>query len=241
MKTDLTISVCIACFNGSRHIENQLRSILKQIEVNDEIIIVDDSSTDDTVSIVNGIGDQRIKLNVNSKNLGAVNSFSLALSMAQGDIIFLSDQDDIWHINKVDCLMDIFYKRRIDLIVHNAKIVKEGRMLQETLFSISNSGNGVRKNIISNTYTGCCMSFRRKILPKVLPIPNKRGLYHDAWIGIISEYSGFNILFLDVPLMDWNRHDSNLSVTKRRNIFVVIHERLLLIFTLVCWKIKNLK
>jgi hypothetical protein len=77
------------------------------------------------------------------------------------------------------------------------------------------------------------MSFRRELIAKVLPIPSKLGLYHDAWIGIIAECSGFRTAFVEIPLMEWNRHGGNLSVTKRRNLIRIIFERILLITSLV--------
>jgi glycosyltransferase involved in cell wall biosynthesis len=240
MKKKLSISVCIATYNGSKYIERQLRSILDQIGVGDEVIIVDDFSTDDTITIVNNIDDERVKLHRNLKNIGAVQTFGNALLLARGDLIFFSDQDDIWYPNKVMTVIDIFQTQSVDLVVHDAIVVDSGKIISQSLFNMINSGNGVLKNIISNTYTGCCMSFRRELLEKVLPIPEKLGLYHDAWIGISAECSGLKSIFLKTPLIEWNRHGGNLSVTKRRSLIPILFERVFLITALLKRFIRNL-
>ena len=96
------ISVCIATYNGEKYIKQQLLSILKQIKVNDEIIISDDHSTDKTFNIIKSFNDTRIKFFLNNKGKGYTRNFENALEKAHGDIIFLSDQDDIWIDNKVE-------------------------------------------------------------------------------------------------------------------------------------------
>jgi GT2 family glycosyltransferase len=239
MTKNLTLSVCIATYNGSQHIERQLRSILVQIGVNDEVIIVDDCSTDNTISIIKNLKDDRIKIYLNPKNIGVVQTFGRALSLAEGDLILLSDQDDFWYSDKVMTVTNIFSTQSLGLLVHNARIVNNDVIISHSLFNYSNSGYGILKNIISNTYTGCCMSFRRELLPKILPIPSKKGLYHDAWIGIISEFSGFKTVFLNIPLIEWNRHGGNVSVTKRRDLFTIVFERYLLIISIFRRLVKN--
>jgi len=232
MSNKISVSVCIATYNGSQHIEKQLRSILIQIGLNDEVIVVDDCSTDDTISVINNLNDVRVKVHRNLKNVGVVQTFSRALALAKGDVIFLSDQDDFWYPDKVFTVIKVFNTQSIDLVVHDAIIINEDRIISESLFNYSNSGSGILKNIISNTYTGCCMSFRRELIPNVIPIPSKPGLYHDAWIGIISECFGFKNVFVKTPLLEWNRHGGNVSVTKRRNLFLIFFERFLLIMSI---------
>ncbi|MDE5758415.1 MAG: glycosyltransferase, partial [Allobaculum sp.] len=90
------ISVCIATYNGERYIETQIRSILDQLNEDDEIIISDDSSTDRTLDIIRSLNDSRIKLFAGNKFHSRTFNFENALKQATGDFIFLSDQDDIW-------------------------------------------------------------------------------------------------------------------------------------------------
>lgn len=230
----MKISVCLATFNGSRFIRRQLDSILFQLGNSDEVIIIDDASTDDTISIVNKINNPLIRLYRNPRNLGPALTFNRALELAKGELIFLSDQDDIWQPNKVSYLKDLFSKTKVDLIVHNAFIVtNNNRLVRNTLFDLNNSSHGVLKNIYKNTYTGCCMVFKRKVVKKILPISSKIGLFHDAWIGILSEIYGFNIKFVNVPLIKFIRHGGNASSFKRRSLAVAITDRLFFIFEIL--------
>lgn len=229
----MKISVCIATYNGSKTIEAQINSILKQIRTNDQIIIIDDASTDSTSEIIKSLNDSRIQLFVNVVNIGAVQSFNKALHLAQGDLIFLSDQDDIWMDNKITTILNEFINTNVDLIVHDAIIVKNDIIFNDSLFKYSKSSSGIFRNIFSNTYTGCCMSFRSNVLMKVLPIPQVNGIWHDAWIGIISECYGFKVNFLNIPLIKWHRHENNVSTTKSRDLHTIIKDRFYLIYHLI--------
>ena len=82
------ISVCMAVYNGERFIQQQVTSILVQLRPNDEIVIVDDTSSDNTIRILDGYQDARIKITRNGKNIGSNASFQKALSHASGDFIF---------------------------------------------------------------------------------------------------------------------------------------------------------
>jgi glycosyltransferase involved in cell wall biosynthesis len=225
----MKISVCMAAYNGAVHIRVQLASILNQLGPDDQIVVVDDASTDDTVQIVEGFKDSRIQLHMNAFNMGVVRTFNRALHLAQGDLIFLSDQDDRWYENKISVIREIFSTQRVDLIVHDAVAVEGNQVIANSLFNLKNRSAGLMKNFMSNTYTGCCMAFKREILAKVLPIPAKRGIFHDAWIGIMSEYYNYKVAFIDVPLMEWHRHDRNTSTLKRREIIRILLERIVLL------------
>lgn len=231
----MKISVCMASFNGSQYINAQIKSILKQIRNSDEIIIVDDASSDNTVSIIKKFNSNQIKLFVNKKNIGISASFSQAMSLADGDIIFLSDQDDIWQSNKVSFILSLFRNSKIDLIVHDAILLFGNKISSKTLFEANQSRSGILKNIYRNTYTGCCMAFRRKVITKILPIPPNVGLFHDAWTGILSEYYGFNVKFIKKTLILFRRHNNNASSMKRRNIIKAIQDRV----NFVCFLLKH--
>jgi glycosyltransferase involved in cell wall biosynthesis len=216
----------MATCNGAEYIKVQLRSILKQLGSNDQIVVVDDASKDNTVVIVNSFNDPRIQLFINEFNIGPARTFDRALHQAVGDLIFLSDQDDRWYDNKVSVVVDTFSKQDVDLIVHDATVIKGNSIIFKSLFERSKSSAGIFKNIKGNTYTGCCMVFRKSVLAKVLPISGKIGLFHDAWIGVLAEFLGFRIVFIKVPLMEFIRHDRNASTLKRRSIFPILYDRL---------------
>ena len=99
------ISVCIATYNGENFIKAQLDSILCQISLTDEIVISDDSSSDNTIRIIKSYDDPRIKLFEGNTFHCPIFNFQNALKNSIGDFIFLSDQDDIWIKNKVSTMM----------------------------------------------------------------------------------------------------------------------------------------
>ena len=94
------ISVCIATFNGEKYISSQLDSILNQVVPVHEIIISDDMSTDNTIEIIKNCNNPIIKIFINKERLGVAKNFENAIKHANGDFIFLCDQDDIWLKNK---------------------------------------------------------------------------------------------------------------------------------------------
>jgi glycosyltransferase involved in cell wall biosynthesis len=220
------ISVCMATYNGAAYVKTQIASILKQLGCADQLVVVDDKSTDDTVDVIKGFNDPRIEIHINPQNMGAALTFNRALQAARGDVVFLSDQDDRWHDGKVATALKILNAGAVDLLVHDAVVMRGGEVLHASLFELAGSSSGIIKNIVSNTFTGCCMAFRRDVLQDVLPISAHIGIFHDAWIGVLAQYFGYKVTFLPVPLMDFVRHGGNASTLKRRSIVPIIADRI---------------
>jgi glycosyltransferase involved in cell wall biosynthesis len=238
----MKISVCMAAFNGELHIAKQINSILNQLSYDDQLVIVDDNSSDNTVEVVKNFKDHRILLIINQVNMGAALTFNRALMAATGDIIFLSDQDDRWYANKVATVVKILDSNNLDLLIHDAVIISGSHIINPSLFEKYGSSPGIMRNILSNRFTGCCMAFRRDILEYVLPISSKIGIFHDAWIGVLTQYFGFKVEFVPVPLMDFIRHNNNASSLMRRSMISIIVDRLYFIAALILHIIqKNLK
>jgi glycosyltransferase involved in cell wall biosynthesis len=215
----------MATYNGAMHVVTQISSILKQLNAADQLIVVDDRSTDNTVEIIENFRDPRIQLIINPVNVGAALTFNRALQEVRGDIVFLSDQDDRWHDGKVATVVKMLETRKLDLLVHDAVVVRGGQVVHASLFEMAGSSPGVIKNIVSNTFTGCCMAFRRDILRDVLPISAHIGIFHDAWIGVLAQYFGYKVAFVPVPLMDFIRHGGNASTLQRRSMVPIIVDR----------------
>jgi glycosyltransferase involved in cell wall biosynthesis len=212
------ISVCIAAYNGEKYIYDQLQSILMQLSENDEVIISDNYSSDKTVEIIKLINDSRIKLFFLKKQ-DLIKNFENALLQASGDYIFLADQDDIWLPGKVQIMMAGL--KSFDLVVSDC-IVTNGdlKIISNSFYSINRSGPGFFKNIIKNSYIGCCMAFNRKTLDASLPFPENIPI-HDWWIGLMGEAIG-KVTFLDNKLILYRRHDSSASVTCKKSTFPLI-------------------
>ena len=168
------VSICIASYNGEKFISEQLESILKQIDENDEVVISDDGSTDRTIEIIKSFNDNRIKLFHNQGKHGSIYNFANSLRHSKGDIIYLSDQDDVWLDNKYVVMKK--YLTKYDL-VHCNSIITDGELIptNNSFYSVLNNGTGIIKNIIKSTYYGSHMAFKRKVYENSIPfqIPKK--------------------------------------------------------------------
>jgi glycosyltransferase involved in cell wall biosynthesis len=201
----------MATYNGALHIEKQLASILKNLEDNDEVVVSDDNSSDETIAIVNGFNDDRIRVVLNHvDNRGHITNFENALKHASGEYLFLSDQDDIWHDNKVELMMSALEEH--DLVVCDCTIVDgEMKLLNDSFYDLLSSGSGLVKNLVKNTYLGCCMAFNREVLEKALPFPSDI-ISHDTWLGLMGELTG-SCIFIPEKLQYFIRHGTNFSIT----------------------------
>ena len=111
----------LATFNGEKYLQQQIESILIQLGDNDELIISDDGSSDQTLNIIESFSDKRIHIFHNKMNHGFIGNFENALRIATGDYIFLSDQDDVWSSDKLRISLQALEKA--DLIVHDAEMI----------------------------------------------------------------------------------------------------------------------
>jgi glycosyltransferase involved in cell wall biosynthesis len=207
----MKISVCMATYNGERFIHEQLASILGQLRDADEVVIVDDASTDGTLAIVESFGDERIRIVRQPQNRGVLQTFNRALDEASGDIIFLSDQDDVWRTDKVLKIKEVFSSGSdVTLVISDARIIDgRGEIIAETWFKSGKFHPGAWQNFVRNRYLGCAMAFRRSVLEYCLPFPADVP-QHDMWIGIVNQLVG-KTEFIDEPLMSYRRHERNIS------------------------------
>jgi glycosyltransferase involved in cell wall biosynthesis len=221
----MKISVCMATYNGERFIREQLASILGQLVDGDEVVIVDDASTDGTLSIVESFGDERVRIIKQPSNRGVLRTFNRALEGASGDIIFLSDQDDVWHADKVMKISRAFSSRPdVSLVISDSHIIDgSGNVTAETRFKSGKFHPGPWQNFVRNRYLGCAMAFRRSLLQYCLPFPSDVP-QHDMWIGIVNQLIG-KTCFIDEPLMSYRRHDRNISPAKHASIGQMIRWR----------------
>lgn len=203
------ISVCIATYNGERFIREQIDSILRQLSSDDEIIVSDDGSTDNTVSIINSIDDKRIRVIEGPRKQSPTSNFECALKASKGDFIFMSDQDDVWKPNKVKICME--WLQRYDCVVSDAEVTDSSlNPLYPSLYAIMQVRQGrIYNTIWKNGYTGCCMAFRRNVLEASLPFPKDIPM-HDIWIGNVAAYK-YNVKFIPDTLIYFRRHEDTTS------------------------------
>jgi len=188
-----SISIVMATYNGERYISQQLESIKEQTIQADEVIICDDGSSDDTVKMVERfIRDNELitwKIIKNKKNKGWQKNFMDAISYATGEIVFLADQDDIWHTKKIEVMSNIMYEnRKINLLMCEYKkfsdeeIEKNGDITLEYYKRDSKPwNNGI-------LYPGCTYCFRKKFFDDIKgawtnKMPHDALIYQAAWLS----------------------------------------------------------
>jgi len=202
------ISVCMATYNGERFVEQQIASILCQLESDDELIISDDGSVDTTCSILKSFDDPRILMVANPNPGSPIRNFEHALRHARGNLVFLADQDDVWEHNKIAVQAGLLDK--FDLVVSDCCLIDtNGALLADSFFDLHGSGSGFFKNLYKNSFLGCCMAFRRSVLEKSLPFPPAIAM-HDIWIGLLAELCG-TTYFCPDKLVRYRRHSNTAS------------------------------
>jgi glycosyltransferase involved in cell wall biosynthesis len=214
----MSVSVCMASYNGEKYIARQLQSILNELTDDDEIVVVDDCSTDGTVEAVNGLGNPRIRVHVNDRNRGEVYSFSRAISLARNDFLFLSDQDDIWVPGRAAVMKQRLVESGASVVTSNF----DWMGAHEEQIDVPYDGVAARdsrkhlKNIIDifagkTNYFGCAMAFRREFVAMVAPIPSYVES-HDLWIALAGNLAGSNA-HLDEKTLRKRKHANNVTST----------------------------
>lgn len=225
----MTVSVAIATYNGSEYLEEQLKSILDQTTLPDEVIICDDGSSDSTHLIIKTFLKKapfKVKFYENPLRLGYAKNFEKAIFKCVSDLIFLSDQDDIWHKDKIKTVVDYFNSdNRVMLIVHDAEIVTADGV--QTGLTVANQiiAQGLSTDQL---LLGCCMAFRAKLKPIIIPVPHlTHG--HDGWINTIGCHLKCR-KFIPEILQKYRRHSANTSTqrftsTQKVNLFYSLKDK----------------
>jgi glycosyltransferase involved in cell wall biosynthesis len=227
----------MAAYNGEKYIYTQLESIVKQLSENDEVVISDDSSTDKTVDIIKSFNDKRIRLLKHIQVRNPIYNFENSLKHARGDIIVLSDQDNIWLENRVNTIRKHFFQKEspINTLILDGFIVNENEnVLSNSILEEIRYRKGIIRNILRNTYMGCTMAFSRDLLKVALPFPKNLPM-HDIWLGILSEIYG-EVDLSEEKTLEFRVHPLNASLKDLANISFLqrIHWRFFLVINLLC-------
>lgn len=216
----MNCSICICTYNGNLYLHEQIMSILSQISHDDEVIVIDDCSSDNTVDLILNYQDNRIKVIVNEFNLGPVKSFEKAITQAKNGLIFLSDQDDIWKEGRYQIMKSTLLESDAFLLSSNSIFI--GKNNESINFKIDGVFANDSKNYIGNiidifigktNYYGCCMIFKNQLIDIILPIPSFVES-HDLWIAMCSNLAKKNI-HIDEPTLMRRIHGNNASVISR--------------------------
>lgn len=223
----MNVSVAMAAYNGEKYISNQIDSILLQLKDTDELVISLNPSTDKTEEIISTYvnKDTRVKFFICPKK-GVLNNFENALMHCNNEIVFLSDQDDVWHENKVQKILYYFRLSEVVAVAHKPMLVDAKLQPLTTVIEKTHSEKTVAAlNIIyKNCIQGSCLAFRRNILKYALPFPSKLPM-HDSWLGIVAASLGKVILVSD-ELILYRQHESNVTSRNHQRIGKMLKDRL---------------
>lgn len=221
-----TVSVALCTRNGAAYIDQQVRSILEQDPPPWEIVVGDDASSDDTLVIVErAVAEARARgihvgLVIHRRNppLGVVGNFAETIATCQGDLIALSDQDDVWTPGKLAAVVARFRADPALLLLHSdARLVDGsgsplGITLLEALEVTESERAGLERGdpfavlMRRNLVTGATVVFRRELRDAAAPFPAE--WVHDEWLAALA--AGIGRVRLDpAPLIDYRQHGSN--------------------------------
>ena len=219
------ISVAMAVYNGEKYLETQMDSILQQTMPADEIIIVDDCSTDESVEIIQRYQKQhpQIKLFQNESNLGYKRNFRRAVGLCQGSLVFLCDQDDLWLPDKISVMADLMESNPdIHVLASSFEFMNANGEVYSVKPRKGMSNNNmylrpVKKNDLvpvtfdefcsHNYFQGCSMALSKKAANAYLTNWTDR-IPHDWLIALLTSHdNGF--YFLNKPLFCYRTHSQN--------------------------------
>ncbi len=210
------ISVALCTYNGERYIRQQLVSILEQRLSPDEIIICDDRSTDHTLDVINDtISASKIPCHIykNKINLGYKRNFEKAISLCQGDIIFLSDQDDVWYKNKIEVVSRCFDDPSVMMAHHDDRLVDENlSIIYDSYWRAIGvpyarmNKNDYRPLLLRNYVQGSACAFRKDVYDAAIPF--NTCVSHDTWLALFAIHMG-KLISLNEPLMAYRQWGKN--------------------------------
>jgi glycosyltransferase involved in cell wall biosynthesis len=212
-----SIAVCMATYEPPLDLfARQIRSIREQNHRDFLCIVCDDGSTPSVARAVERAcaEDERFRYVGNTTRLGYYRNFERCLELVPSGVRFvaLSDQDDVWHADKLETLASAFDSERVQLAYADMAIVSsDGEPLAPSYWTDrANNYTDLASLLLINTVTGAASLFRRELLDVALPFPDVPGkAFHDHWLACIALAVG-EIAFVDRPLHDYVQHGDNV-------------------------------
>lgn len=225
------ISIAMTTYNGAAYLPAQLASIAGQSRPPDELIVCDDRSSDATAEIARQFAAGapfHVRVEVNAANLGIRRNFQRAIELCSGNLIFLSDQDDVWHPRKLERFEAVLAQSdQIGLVFCDANVVDENlsplgyRFWDRLDFTparrVRAAAGSPFDDLLRHPFVaGACLAFRSRYLPAILPL-HERWLY-DAWITMVL--AGISeVRLIDEPLNDYRQHQHQAMGGTRRSLW----------------------
>jgi glycosyltransferase involved in cell wall biosynthesis len=217
----MKFTVALCTYNGADFLPAQLASIAQQSRPPDEMIICDDASTDGTRALLEAFAATSripVSLHWSDRNLGYVKNFERAIAMCTGDVIALSDQDDVGRSDKLGLIERVFTESpSVGLVFSDAEIVDEQlkplgrRIWDEVAFDahkrkLVRNGKSLEVLVTGWTVTGATMAFRSEFVNVALPIPADIAMIHDGWIALTVACVA-DVAFIEEPLIQYRQHE----------------------------------
>jgi len=217
-----SVSVVLCTHNGELYLREQLQSILNQTLPPDEIIVSDDGSTDATLDIVREVralgsshSSSKWQVLTRASPMGVAGNFSSAIARASGDVIVLSDQDDVWEPHRLERGLALLDDGA--LLVHSdAWLIDDAGNSRGTLMAALGLTNRERRALLSghaldvllrrNVVTGATTMMRSSLARQAPPVPD--GWIHDEWFALIAATQG-GVVFCEEPLIRYRQHGHN--------------------------------
>lgn len=216
------ISVGLCTYNSEKYLPEQLETIVHQTLRVNEIVVIDDASTDQTIGILNDYAKRYpglFRIIRNEKNRGARKNFERALAETKGEIIFLSDHDDCWLPEKVEKVVAYFNTHPQDKVVFtNAVFMDENSVkLPATLWDVVGFTAEVRAHVQTKDdllryllkhgriVTGATLALKKDSLGQILPFRLMHKVWHDAWIALVAANAKM-LGYIEEPLIRYRVH-----------------------------------
>ena len=206
----MKVSIALTTYNGAAYLQAQLNSYLVQERLPDELVVCDDVSTDETVTILEAFKKTapfQVRVIINELNLGFTKNFEKALLNCSGDLVFLSDQDDVWYPEKILVVVKAFLQNPDKyLLIHDGDLVDENLVSHgATKRGQVVKGYGSDKHLI----TGALTVIHKNLIQYSLPIPTKI-IGHDGWLHSMAKLLNKRLV-IDQSLQQIRRHTKNTS------------------------------
>lgn len=230
MKSNFSYSVALCTYNGERYIAEQLNSILNQTIPPKEIVISDDGSKDQTLEIADNLlshSSVEYKIVKNTGTHGVTGNFCNAISRCSENVIFTSDQDDVWVNNKAEIILKIFENNKALLVFTNGELVDQNlKLLNCDMWK----SVGITTEMLERTMwfeymlnrcfvTGAAMAFKQELFSENEKIPSS--WLHDGWLAWKAVARGGLVPCQDKLLL-YRQHGDNVvgmsSVTSKTRI-----------------------
>ncbi|WP_052742446.1 glycosyltransferase family 2 protein [Sphingomonas sp. Ag1] len=220
------VSILVATYNGARYLADQMDSILAQVAPDDEVIVVDDGSSDTTFAMLSDYAARFPCVTAlrNDRNMGVRKTFERLLGLSTRNIVFLSDQDDIWIEGRKARMIEALQQGGCVAVLANSLVMTD-EGIGRSFFPEGHRPDvgSVARTFVRNPFIGCCMAFRREVLAVALPFPASISM-HDWWIGTCAMAIG-EVRYVAAPSLLYRRHGANQSSSTRRSWRVVLNDR----------------